>query len=76
MRKLKACPYCGGEAQIEWPPSTEWMFGKGAYISIRCEQCMARSGSVQVLSGDKQSVKFGLKELDDTIAVWNRDKSG
>lgn len=74
MRKLKACPYCGGEAQIKWPEITDWRFGKGVFINIWCEQCMAQSRLVQVLSSDIQSVEFGFKELDDAIAIWNRDK--
>ena len=73
MRKLKACPYCGGEAQIKWPEITDWRLWKGVYINIRCDKCNAESGSVKALSGDENTVKFGFRELDRAIGIWNRD---
>lgn len=75
MRKLKACPYCGGKAEIRWPSGAVWPVHSGVMITIRCKKCGAESATVNLVHGDDDTVKFGYKELDDTIAVWNRDKS-
>lgn len=75
MRKLKACPYCGGKAGINWPGEAIWPVRHGVMITIQCKKCGAESAPVNLVPGDDDTVKFGHKELDDTIAVWNRDKS-
>lgn len=75
MRKLKACPYCGGKAEINWPGGAVRLIRSGVIITIRCKRCGAESAGVNLVYGDDDTVKFGIKELDDTIAVWNRDKA-
>lgn len=69
--KLKPCPFCGSEAEINrfsvsysLPPSKY----KGEAIRVRCKNCWAMSP----YKSSKMHGNFKAWEEDKAVEAWNR----
>lgn len=62
MDELKKCPFCGGEAYINYEriPGDR----KGYWAQVLCKNCHSRSGGTWTSSYDKAEHK--------EVALWNR----
>ena len=69
MRKLKPCPFCGGEAIIE---KNHRAFIKGLSTRVAfvyCKKCNARTGRFKL--EDYGCTSHSSVAVQKAIAVWN-----
>lgn len=66
MQDLKACPFCGADAEIHryYPP-----FGRRVRTTVRCTSCRANSGMGRAGQGSGNMEQADIKEDDMIFSI-------
>ena len=56
MEKLKPCPFCGGEASIDWGYH---LYGPPVTYNVECRRCTAK-------------IEYPYDSEEEAIKAWNR----
>lgn len=70
MSRLKACPFCGGEAKFE-TKEAEWTLAFP--VEIVCTHCRSKSrlAHVKVLLSDDNGLYLATDEQEQIVEMWN-----
>ena len=72
--RLKKCPFCGGEASVEWKTGYKWVNGTNKFIFVRCGVCRAQTKTFSYYSDDEEYIDHDDPAYSRAVDAWNLRK--